>query len=79
MENGLRRHLEDLVDRLRGHGPDDPRAHRLEADVSGALASGQHEGLVDRLEEGAVEFENDHPDLAGALRQAIDALSAGGF
>ena len=38
-----------------------------------------HEGLGDRFTEQAVEFEDDHPDLADFLRRLADHLAAGGI
>jgi hypothetical protein len=35
--------------------------------------------LTERLENLAVRFENDHPTVGKALRQAIDALSKAGM
>ena len=37
------------------------------------------DGLVDRLEEAAVRFEDDHPRVGGALRTVIQGLSSAGI
>ncbi len=72
--------LEELVGGLVGPGaPDKERTARLADDVRGALEDDEPEGIIDRLEEHAVEFENDHPDLAYLIRRTADVLSAAGM
>lgn len=78
MEHSLREQLSELAKRLHLVA-DDERADALRTDVEGALDSDDHEGLSDRLEEGAVDFEGDHPDLASALRQVVEALGRSGI
>ena len=80
MDLNLRKQLEELAERLHLHsGSAEVEAHRLKNDVESALDGNPHDGLEDRLEEGAVEFESEHPQLAEALRRAVDALSAIGI
>ncbi|MFN0092402.1 MAG: DUF4404 family protein [Acidimicrobiales bacterium] len=80
MDLHLREQLEELGRRLHLHrGAGEERAGALRADVQRALDDDEHHGLVDRLEEEAVEFETDHPDLAAFLRQAANTLSAAGI
>jgi hypothetical protein len=79
MDFNLRRQLEELAERLRHHGPPGPRTDELQSHVSDALEQDRHEGLGERLEEAAVEFEAEHPDLSTTLLRVADALSAGGI
>jgi uncharacterized alpha-E superfamily protein len=79
MDLNIRRQLEELAERLRHHSPASPRTEELKGEVSNALEQDRHDGLVDRLEETAVEFEAEHPDLASALLRVADALSAAGI
>lgn len=41
--------------------------------------SSAEEGLVERLEQQSVRFENEHPTLGSTLRQIIDALGRMGI
>jgi hypothetical protein len=76
----LRQMLEELAERLHLHsGPGEEKARELQGDVQKALDEEDHEGLGEKFTEGAVEFENDHPDLADFLRRLADHLSAGGI
>ena len=80
MDRNVRQQLESLAERLHLHqGQGDHRARDLHGQVRGVLDGDEHDGLADRLEEGAVGFESDHPDLATILRRTADALSAGGL
>jgi hypothetical protein len=75
----LRQMLEELAERLHLHsGPGEDKARELHGDVTKALEHEDHEGLGEKLTEGAVEFESDHPDLADFLRRLADHLAAGG-
>jgi len=55
----------------------------LQNDVDRALETGDHRSesrsLAERLEKMAVRFENNHPAVGTALRQAIDALAKAGM
>jgi predicted house-cleaning noncanonical NTP pyrophosphatase (MazG superfamily) len=76
----LRQMLEELAERLHLHsGPGEEKARELHSSVQKAIDEDDHEGLGDKLTESAVEFENDHPDLADFLRRLSDHLSAGGI
>lgn len=65
----------------------DPESRRLLGDVMGDIgralqtsAAPADAGPVsDRLDDLAVRFEADHPALAGAMRQLIDALAKAGI
>lgn len=77
----LRALLADLAEKLHLHrGAHEERARALGAEVDSALASDEPpHHLADRLEEDAVAFETDHPELSETIRHVIDALSAGGL
>jgi hypothetical protein len=76
----LREKLEELAERLKlHHGPGEERAQALHDDVQKAIDEGDHEGLGERLEEEAVGFESEHPDLADFLRRFADYLGAAGI
>lgn len=80
MESHIRERLEALAERLHLHrGADDEELDELQATVQKALDEDDHEGLGDQLEEQAVGFQAEHPDLADFLRRTADALSAGGL
>jgi hypothetical protein len=79
-EMEIRQMLEELAERLHLHsGAGEERARELEGTVQKALEEDDHEGLGEKLTESAVEFENDHPDLADFLRRLSDHLAAGGL
>jgi hypothetical protein len=55
---------------------------RLHSEVERRLEGGgekRHSGLVDALEKAEIRFESEHPTLGGALRDAIEVLSAAGI
>jgi hypothetical protein len=56
---------------------------RLHGEVENRLEAAdeeeEHSGLVDALEKAEIRFETEHPSLAGALREAIERLSAAGI
>ena len=80
MDLHLRTQLEELAERLHLHrGSAQDKAQLLGNDVKTALDNGEHDGLNDRLAEGAIDFESDHPQLAATIRRAVDALSALGI
>jgi hypothetical protein len=56
------------------HGAVERRLARVENE-----GGEEHSGLVDKLEEAEVRLETEHPTLAEALRDAIQALSAAGI
>lgn len=51
----------------------------LQRVIAEVLETGDADSLTDRLEKVAVRFENDHPAVGRALRQAIDALAKAGM
>jgi hypothetical protein len=76
----LRNMLEELAEKLHLRSAEgDERATALHGDVQRAIDEDDHEGLGDRLTEQAVEFEDDHPDLADFIRRLADHLAAGGI
>jgi len=91
VEDDLRRLLDELsaaIERTREGDEDraelarlvDAVEQRLHAsDGEGAAAPDEHHRLVQTLRGAAVRFEADHPALGGALRRAVDALSAAGI
>ncbi len=56
---------------------------RLHGEVESRLEAAdeqeEHSGLIDALEKAEIRFESEHPSLAGALREAIERLSAAGI
>jgi hypothetical protein len=80
MDLHLRQLLDELLERLHvTHDEDDVRAQELQGQVRKALDEDDHQGLVDRFTEDAVEFESDHPDLADFLRRLADTFGAAGI
>jgi hypothetical protein len=87
VEQHLRRLLDELSAAIkRSKHPDErEELNRLHGAVERRLARAEnegaeeHSGLVDKLEEAEVRLETDHPTLAEALRDAIQALSAAGI
>lgn len=80
MEDDAREGLEELADQLDAHtGENSEAAAELSAHVRGAIESGEHEGLRERLMENAVDFEIGHPDLAAVIERAMALLSGGGL
>lgn len=65
----------------------DPESRRLLGAVMGDIGRALHTSsdpvpaapMTDRLDDLAVRFEADHPALAGAMRQLIDALAKAGI
>ena len=84
----LRELLERVHQRLSGDDAPDARSRALLKtlmhDIERALAqqgktSGQKLDAAPRLEALAVKFESEHPQLAGVLRQLMDALGKAGI
>jgi hypothetical protein len=84
-----RRRLQDLLQQLHhalsGAGTVDEESRRLlstlMSDIERVLRSGGTRGapVSDRLEALVVRYEADHPAVAGAMRQLIDALAKAGI
>jgi hypothetical protein len=72
---GRAKHHEEREDLSRLHGAVERRLAQAESEETGE----EHSSLVDRLEEAEVRLETEHPTLAEALRDAIQALSAAGI
>jgi predicted ATPase len=72
---GRAKHHEEREDLSRLHGA----VERRLAEAESEKAAEEHSSLVDRLEEAEVRLETDHPTLAEALRDAIQALSSAGI
>ena len=85
MEQHLRYLLDELsaaIKRSKHHEEREEltRLHqKVERRLERAEAQEEHSGLVDALEKAEIQFESDHPTLAGSLRQAIQALSSAGI
>ena len=86
MEQHLRHLLDELSAAIKRSRHDDEREEltKLHEKVERRLqrAEGkdeEHSGLVDALEKAEIQFESDHPALAGSLRHAIQALSSAGI
>jgi len=80
MEDDAREGLEELADQLDAHtGDKKEAAAELSGHVRGAIESGEHEGLRERLMENAVDFEIGHPELAAVIERAMALLSGGGL
>ena len=48
--------------------------------MDGLLAAPEeHEGVIERLDELALGFENNHPSFAGVIRKVVDTLSSYGI
>jgi hypothetical protein len=83
----LRDLLEQLHSALGGAGSVDAESRHLLgtvlADIERVLhePGGRHQdaAMSDRLEELVVRYEADHPGVAGAMRQLIDALAKAGI
>jgi predicted component of type VI protein secretion system len=88
MSESLRELLERVHERLKGSGSLDERSRELLGtvmrDIDRALNRPTKNGnqkfdAAPRLEALAVRFESEHPQLAGVLRQLIDALGKAGI
>jgi hypothetical protein len=84
--NKLRDLLQQLHDALGGAGPVDEESRhllsRVMSDIERVLQSGggaRGTPMSGRLEELVVRYEADHPGVAGAMRQLIDALAKAGI
>ena len=72
---GRSKHHDEREDLSGLHGAVERRLAQAESEEAGE----DHSSLVDRLEEAEVRLETDHPTLAEALRDAIQALSSAGI
>lgn len=86
MEQHLRHLLDELSAAMKRSKRDEERERlsELHERVEQRLERAEGEddertGLVDALEKAEIQFESDHPTLAGSLRQAIQALSSAGI
>jgi hypothetical protein len=77
MRSHLREQLVDLAERL--HLVSEDRALELSGQITDALDADDHDGLGDRLNEYAVDFEGEHPELAAIIRRTADTLGAAGI
>jgi ABC-type uncharacterized transport system substrate-binding protein len=84
----LRRTLESLHEELGRTRTVDPESRELLVTVmqdiaqvlDQSLAEGEDAGsLQDQLENVAVRFESEHPQLSAAVRQVVDALAKAGI
>ena len=73
---GRSKHHEEREDLSGLHGAVERRLAQAESEEAGEE---EHSSLVDRLEEAEVRLETEHPTLAEALRDAIQALSSAGI
>lgn len=87
-EEPLRKLLERVHERLGRAGSLDERSRemltKVMGDIDRALNRPRDKGTeridaAPRLEALAVRFESEHPQLAGVLRQVIDALGKAGI
>lgn len=72
---GRSKHHDEREDLSGLHGAVERRLAQVESEEAGE----EHSSLVDRLEEAEVRLETEHPTLAEALRDAIQALSSAGI
>jgi Domain of unknown function (DUF4404) len=78
------RHLLDEVSTALGRARPEDRQEltalhsTVEAELAGEQSSGRH-GFSTSLERAESRFESDHPKLAGAIRQTLQALSDAGI
>ena len=75
----LKQQLQQLHDTLQQHPQLDDESRELlqsiAGDVAGQTEAGQaDEALTEQLQQQAIRFEQDHPTLAGVLRQIVDTL-----
>lgn len=81
MEPTIKQSLESLRQTLEGGSTaSDKQADidLLRDDVRQASETGEHDGLGERLDKALILFEDDHPDIATAIRAAIHALTQSG-
>lgn len=76
--------LQDAIARSEADGviSDDERTElrSLAEQLTAALdAPEAHEGLGEQVEEAAIRFESNHPNLAAVIRSAVDTLSGYGI
>lgn len=83
MEPHLRHLLDEVSTALgRARPEDQPELADLQGTVEAHLTEGQpaeHHRLRESLERAEGRFESDHPKLAGAIRQTLQALSDTGI
>jgi hypothetical protein len=80
MDENTRAGLEEVAAELDAHvGEGEEQAKELSGHVRGAIESGDHESLKDKLMGDAVDFEIRHPDLAAVIERAMALLSGGGL
>jgi hypothetical protein len=85
VEQHLRHLLDELSTAINRSKHDEERKElsqlheKVERRLQRAEKDEEHSGLVDALEKAEIQFESDHPGLAGSLRQAIQALSSAGI
>jgi len=73
----LRAQLEELAHRL--HHTEGDAAKELGEHVQRSIDADDHEGLGERLNESAVHFETEHPELSALLLRVADFLAAAGL
>lgn len=81
MEPTIKQSLESLRQTLEKSSAASDKREDIEAlrdDVREASESGQHGGLRERLDKALILFSDDHPDIASAIRAAINALTQSG-
>ena len=76
--------LRDTIDRALGGGDETSKLVELAGAVERRLRAeleltDHDDSLTEDLHEAAVKLEADHPNLAGALRRAVDVLGSVGL
>lgn len=88
MNAALRKQLESLHSELNQAGALDTESRALLVALLGDITRLLHQppepaaashGLVERLDELAVQFEAEHPALGTAIRQVVDTLGKAGI
>jgi hypothetical protein len=84
MTEEARDHLEEIRSHLRraadeGNPDAGDLAEHLDAYLAGAQSPEEQDDILDRLREGMLRFEANHPKLSHAIQGVIDSLTASGI
>lgn len=81
MEPTIKQSLESLRQTLEANTTSSEKQAEVEllrSDLRDASETGEHGGLRERLDKALILFQDDHPDIASAIRAAIHALTQSG-
>lgn len=80
MTPNLKDQLIQLAEALHLHkGDNEDKATEVAAAINDSLTNDDHHSLRERIELAAIDFEDDHPELAGRMRAIVDSLAAYGL